>query len=132
MGGIVSSAYCLLYKLYTLKLTKKQINASLDQRRNPGNGSRYDAPDKYSQNFNDRNQDYSKSGSSESKRRDNFEGNEGSYSRDRRSRSRDRISKSKEEKHRNRRSRSRSRSKDRRTKDRHRDDREKGHKHHRR
>merc|ERR1712223_2362676 len=140
-GGIVSSAYCLLYKLYTLKLTKKQvngllvhcdspfirglgfmyirytqpptdllnwfeeylddeeeidpkagggkpmtigemvksmlvrlewfdtrfpripvnvqkqINASLDQRRNPGNGSRYDAPDKYSQNFNDRNRD---------------------------------------------------------------------------
>jgi len=215
-GGIVSSAYCLLYKLYTLKLTKKQvngllvhcdspfirglgfmyirytqpptdllswfeeylddeeeidpkagggkpmtigemaksmlvrlewfdtrfpripvnvqkqINASLDQRRNPGNGSRYDAPDKYSQNFNDRNQDYSKSGSSESKRRDDFERNEGSYSRDRRSRSRDRISKSKEEKHRNRRTRSRSRSKDRRTKDRHREDREKGHKHHRR
>merc|ERR1719158_2063474 len=213
-GGIVSSAYCLLYKLYTLKLTRKQvngllvhcdspyirglgfmyirytqppadllgwfeeylddeeeidpkagggkpmtmgemvksmlvrlewfdtrfpripvnvqkqINASLDQRRNPGNGSRYDAPDKYSQNFNDRNQDYSKSGSSDSKRRDDFERNEGSYSRDRRSRSRDRISKSKEEKHRNR--RSRSRSKDRRTKDRHREDREKGHKHHRR
>jgi len=24
-GGIVSSAYCLLYKLYTLKLTKKQV-----------------------------------------------------------------------------------------------------------
>ncbi|KAK9878871.1 hypothetical protein WA026_003700 [Henosepilachna vigintioctopunctata] len=25
-GGIVSTAYCLLYKLYTLKLTKKQLN----------------------------------------------------------------------------------------------------------
>ena len=25
-GGIVSSAYCLLYKLYTLKLTRKQVN----------------------------------------------------------------------------------------------------------
>jgi hypothetical protein len=24
-GGIVSSAYCLLYKLFTLKLTKKQV-----------------------------------------------------------------------------------------------------------
>lgn len=24
-GGIVSSAYCLLYKLYTLRLTKKQV-----------------------------------------------------------------------------------------------------------
>ena len=24
-GGIVSSAYCLLFKLYTLKLTKKQV-----------------------------------------------------------------------------------------------------------
>ena len=24
-GGIVSSAYCLLYKLYTLKLSKKQV-----------------------------------------------------------------------------------------------------------
>jgi pre-mRNA-splicing factor 38B len=24
-GGIVSSAYCLLYKLYTLKLTRKQV-----------------------------------------------------------------------------------------------------------
>jgi len=28
-GGIVSSAYCLLYKLYTLKLTKKQLNGLL-------------------------------------------------------------------------------------------------------
>ena len=25
-GGIVSSAYCLLYKLFTLKLTRKQLN----------------------------------------------------------------------------------------------------------
>ena len=25
-GGVVSSAFCLLYKLYTLKLTKKQVN----------------------------------------------------------------------------------------------------------
>ena len=24
-GGIVSSAFCLLYKLYTLKLTRKQL-----------------------------------------------------------------------------------------------------------
>ena len=24
-GGVVSSAFCLLYKLYTLKLTKKQV-----------------------------------------------------------------------------------------------------------
>ena len=24
-GGIVSSCFCLLYKLYTLKLTKKQV-----------------------------------------------------------------------------------------------------------
>lgn len=24
-GGIVSTAYCLLYKLYTLKLTRKQV-----------------------------------------------------------------------------------------------------------
>lgn len=28
-GGIVSSAYCLLYKLYTLKLTRKQVNGLL-------------------------------------------------------------------------------------------------------
>eukprot|EP00057_Strongylocentrotus_purpuratus_P016449 XP_011670923.1 PREDICTED: pre-mRNA-splicing factor 38B [Strongylocentrotus purpuratus] len=28
-GGIVSSAYCLLYKLYTLKLTRKQLNGLL-------------------------------------------------------------------------------------------------------
>lgn len=25
-GGIVSTAYCLLYKLYTLRLTRKQVN----------------------------------------------------------------------------------------------------------
>lgn len=25
-GGIVSTAYCLLYKLFTLKLTRKQVN----------------------------------------------------------------------------------------------------------
>jgi len=29
-GGIVSSAYCLLYKLYTLKLTKKQVMSLLN------------------------------------------------------------------------------------------------------
>jgi len=29
-GGIVSSAYCLLYKLYTLKLTKKQVNSLIN------------------------------------------------------------------------------------------------------
>ena len=28
-GGIVSSAFCLLYKLYTLKLTRKQLNGLL-------------------------------------------------------------------------------------------------------
>ncbi|XP_064615937.1 pre-mRNA-splicing factor 38B-like isoform X2 [Liolophura sinensis] len=28
-GGIVSSAYCLLYKLFTLKLTRKQVNGLL-------------------------------------------------------------------------------------------------------
>ncbi|XP_055715469.1 pre-mRNA-splicing factor 38B [Phlebotomus papatasi] len=28
-GGIVSSAFCLLYKLYTLKLTRKQVNGLL-------------------------------------------------------------------------------------------------------
>ena len=28
-GGIVSSAFCLLYKLSTLKLTRKQINGLL-------------------------------------------------------------------------------------------------------
>ena len=25
-GGVISSAFCLLYKLYTLKLTKKQVS----------------------------------------------------------------------------------------------------------
>jgi len=29
-GGIVSSAYCLLYKMFTLKLTKKQLNNLLN------------------------------------------------------------------------------------------------------
>ncbi|KAH8361059.1 hypothetical protein KR200_008779, partial [Drosophila serrata] len=29
-GGIVSTAYCLLYKLYTLRLTRKQINGLLN------------------------------------------------------------------------------------------------------
>lgn len=28
-GGIVSTAYCLLYKLFTLKLTRKQLNGLL-------------------------------------------------------------------------------------------------------
>jgi len=29
-GGVVSSAYCLMYKLYTLKVTKKQLYALLE------------------------------------------------------------------------------------------------------
>ena len=29
-GGIVSSAYCLLYKLFTLRLTRRQVQAMLD------------------------------------------------------------------------------------------------------
>ncbi len=29
-GGIVSSAYCLLYKMFTLKLTRKQVNGLLN------------------------------------------------------------------------------------------------------
>ena len=29
-GGIVSSAYCLLYKLFTLKLTRRQVQAMLN------------------------------------------------------------------------------------------------------
>lgn len=29
-GGIVSTAYCLLYKLYTLRLTRKQVNGLLN------------------------------------------------------------------------------------------------------
>ena len=28
-GGVISSAFCLLYKLYTLKLTKKQVTQLL-------------------------------------------------------------------------------------------------------
>jgi pre-mRNA-splicing factor 38B len=28
-GGIVSTAYCLLFKLFTLKLTRKQLNSLL-------------------------------------------------------------------------------------------------------
>jgi hypothetical protein len=28
-GGIVSTAFCLLYKLYTLRLTRKQVNGLL-------------------------------------------------------------------------------------------------------
>ncbi len=34
-GGIVSSAYCLLYKLYTLKLTRKQLNGLLTHTDSP-------------------------------------------------------------------------------------------------
>uniref|UniRef100_A0A1L8DHJ0 Pre-mRNA-splicing factor 38 n=2 Tax=Nyssomyia neivai TaxID=330878 RepID=A0A1L8DHJ0_9DIPT len=34
-GGIVSSAYCLLYKLYTLKLTRKQVNGLLTHTDSP-------------------------------------------------------------------------------------------------
>ncbi|XP_071802403.1 pre-mRNA-splicing factor 38B-like isoform X1 [Asterias amurensis] len=34
-GGIVSSAYCLLYKLYTLKLTRKQLNGLLSHSDSP-------------------------------------------------------------------------------------------------
>jgi pre-mRNA-splicing factor 38B len=29
-GGIVSTAYCLLYKLFTLKLTRKQLNGLIN------------------------------------------------------------------------------------------------------
>lgn len=29
-GGIVSTAYCLLYKLFTLKLTRKQVNGLIN------------------------------------------------------------------------------------------------------
>lgn len=31
-GGVTSSAFCLLYKLYTLKLTKKQVRLSMTMR----------------------------------------------------------------------------------------------------
>ncbi|XP_071949096.1 pre-mRNA-splicing factor 38B-like [Antedon mediterranea] len=34
-GGIVSSAYCLLFKLYTLKLTRKQLNGLLTHTDSP-------------------------------------------------------------------------------------------------
>lgn len=34
-GGIVSSAFCLLYKLYTLKLTRKQLNGLLKHSDSP-------------------------------------------------------------------------------------------------
>uniref|UniRef100_A0A336MJ80 Pre-mRNA-splicing factor 38 n=1 Tax=Culicoides sonorensis TaxID=179676 RepID=A0A336MJ80_CULSO len=34
-GGIVSSAYCLLYKLYTLKLTRKQVNGLMNHGDSP-------------------------------------------------------------------------------------------------
>jgi len=34
-GGIVSSAYCLLYKLFTLKLTKKQLNNLINHADSP-------------------------------------------------------------------------------------------------
>ncbi len=34
-GGIVSTAYCILYKLYTLKLTRKQVVGLLNHRDSP-------------------------------------------------------------------------------------------------
>ncbi|KAG4066812.1 hypothetical protein HA402_012879 [Bradysia odoriphaga] len=34
-GGIVSTAYCLLYKLYTLRLTRKQVNGLLTHTDSP-------------------------------------------------------------------------------------------------
>jgi len=34
-GGIVSSAYCLLYKLFTLKLTRKQVNGLINHADSP-------------------------------------------------------------------------------------------------
>ncbi|BFZ05992.1 hypothetical protein BsWGS_09031 [Bradybaena similaris] len=34
-GGIVSSAFCLLYKLFTLKLTKKQVNHLINHKDSP-------------------------------------------------------------------------------------------------
>lgn len=34
-GGIVSTAYCLLYKLYTLRLTRKQLNGLLNHTDSP-------------------------------------------------------------------------------------------------
>jgi len=106
---------------------QKQINASLDQRRNPGNSSRYDNQEASSQNYRDKGPT-----SSESRRRDNYNSRERSYSRDRRSRSRDRKSKSGEERHRDKRSRSKERRYRDRSRDRSRDDREKRHKNRRR
>ena len=34
-GGIVSSAYCLLYKLFTLKLTRKQVIGLIEHSDSP-------------------------------------------------------------------------------------------------
>lgn len=34
-GGIVSTAFCLLYKLYTLRLTRKQVNGLLTHTDSP-------------------------------------------------------------------------------------------------
>ncbi|KAI8125558.1 pre-mRNA-splicing factor 38B isoform X1 [Lucilia cuprina] len=34
-GGIVSTAYCLLYKLYTLRLTRKQVNGLINHTDSP-------------------------------------------------------------------------------------------------
>jgi pre-mRNA-splicing factor 38B len=34
-GGIVSSAFCLLYKLYTLKLTRKQVGGLMAHNDSP-------------------------------------------------------------------------------------------------
>lgn len=34
-GGIVSTAYCLLFKLYTLRLTRKQVNGLLTHTDSP-------------------------------------------------------------------------------------------------
>merc|ERR1719242_2589619 len=74
---------------------QKQINASLDQRRNPGNGPKLDTYYTSSQSHQNKSPTPSNSKSTESKRRDHNNEKERSYSRDRRSRSRDRKSKSK-------------------------------------
>ena len=34
-GGIVSTPYCLLYKLFTLKLTRRQVTTMLNHRDSP-------------------------------------------------------------------------------------------------
>lgn len=34
-GGIVSTAYCLLYKLFTLRLTRKQLNGLINHPDSP-------------------------------------------------------------------------------------------------